>query len=270
MIEPKFGVPASRIRRQVPNVRQALSNSESALDATSARDYLLKGVEQFSTFLTQFVDSLWGDRLYSTGYWAVRDMSDATPRPRPLVSAEANSLLRWLDEIDAELQRIERDDEWEETNIPRVILDASAMVREGEFDTFDWPGWAGTQRARLVIPILVVRELDDLKNFGKSDKARPRLKKLMLCLGATARGPAVLSATTSIELLMDPPGHVRLSNDDAEITRRAQYLAGRQGGPVRLVTGDYTMVFTARSAGIQADLTPTEIVYGDGAGSPDS
>jgi hypothetical protein len=84
------------------------------------------------------------------------------------------------------------------------------------------------------------------------------------------RFPAVLSATTSIELLMDPPGYVRLSNDDAEITRRAQYLAGRQGGPVRLVTGDYVMVFTARSAGIRADLTPTEIVYGDGAGSPDS
>jgi hypothetical protein len=270
MIEPKFGVPASSIRRQVPNVRQALSNSESAIDVTSARDYLLKGVEQFSTFLTQFVDSLWGDRLYSTGYWAVRDMSDATPRPRPLVSAEANSLLRWLDEIDAELQRIERDDEWEETNIPRIILDASAIVREGEFDTFDWPGWAGTQRARLVIPILVVRELDDLKNFRKSDKARPRLKKLMLYLGATARGPAVLSATTSIELLMDPPRHVRLWNDDAEITRRAQYLAGRRGGPVRLVTGDYTMVFTARAAGIQADLTPAEIVYGDGAGSRDS
>ncbi len=48
------------------------------------------------------------------------------------------------------------------------------------------------------------------------------------------------------------------------------YLAGRRGGPVRLVTGDYTMEFTARAAGIQADLTPAEIVYGDGAGSRDS
>ncbi len=69
---------------------------------------------------------------------------------------------------------------------------------------------------------------------------------------------------------MDSPGHVRLSNDDAEITRRAQYLAGWRGGPVRLVTGDYTTVFTARAAGIQADLTFAEIVDGDGAGLPDS
>jgi len=30
------------------------------------------------------------------------------------------------------------------------------------------------------------------------------------------------------------------------------------------------MVFTARAAGIQADLTPAGIVYGDGAGSRDS
>ena len=208
-----------------------------------------------------FVDFGWYERLYSQGYWAVREMTEGAVRPLPLLQAESSRLIRWLEGIERELSRIVVQDEWDEEGIPRLLLDTSALVREGSFDTFDWSELAGgsTRRVRLIIPILVVREMDDLKDSGKSSKARPRLRKIFEILNDSGRGPAPISKSNTLELLMDPPGHVRLTSHDAEIVRRATYLSGRQGGPFQLVTGDYTMLATAKADGIAAVLTPAEI-----------
>lgn len=260
MIELKPGLPASSVLQQIVERKQSLANSGSAMDWEQGQRYYLTGVEALEGFFThQFIDSSWLDRLYSSGYWAVREMNSATTRPMPLLTAESNRLIRWLDEIEVEMKRIASEDEWDEVNTPRVVLDTSALVRDGEFDRFDWAAHVGTAAVRLVIPILVVRELDDLKNFGKSNKARPRLRRLRELLEGSGRGPARVSDTVTVELLMDPKGHVRLSSHDEEIVRRASYLAGRRGGPLRIVTGDYTMLFTAQAADLSAELTPAEL-----------
>ena len=66
----------------------------------------------------------------------------------------------------------------------------------------------------------------------------------------------------TLELLMDPPRHTRLSNADEEITNRAAYLAGRPGGPVTLITGDYTMEFVAEADGLNVMFLPDEMRIG--------
>ncbi len=257
-----MGVPTSSLLRDLPELQQSLANSTTAYSWQEGHGKYLQAVERLERVMSHyFVDFGWYERLYSQGYWAVREMSEGAVRPLPLLQAESSRLIRWLEGIERELSRIVVQDEWDEEGIPRLLLDTSALVREGSFDTFDWSELAGgsTRRVRLIIPILVVREMDDLKDSGKSSKARPRLRKIFEILNDSGRGPAPISKSNTLELLMDPPGHVRLTSHDAEIVRRATYLSGRQGGPFQLVTGDYTMLATAKADGIAAVLTPAEI-----------
>jgi hypothetical protein len=262
MIELKIGVPTDSFLRQLPEIRQSVANSGTPMTWQDGQGYYLRAVERLEVvFSHSFLEVAWHERLYSSGYWAVREMSEGVIRPLPLLQAEASRLVRWLDDIEHELKRIAEQDEWDKESIPRLLFDTSALVREGSFDTFDWRKLANSSngRVRLIVPILVVREMDDLKNFGKTSKARPRLRKIFQILDNHGRGPATVSDGATLELLMDPPGHLRLTSHDEEIVRRATYLNGRQGGPLKIVSGDYTMLATAQAEGIAAVLTPAEL-----------
>lgn len=246
--------------QQLPTLRQTLMSGATPMTWEDGQRYYLLAVETLESYFSNlFENGAWYDQLYSAGYWAVRNMTGETTRPSPLLRAEVARIIRWLDEIERELKRISEQDEWDDSSTPRLVFDTSALVREGSFDQFDWSKLVDAESARLVIPILVVRELDDLKNYGRSEKARPRLRKIMRILDGKGRGPAMVSASATLELLMDPPGHVRLPSHDEEIVRRAAYLQGRRGGPLKLITGDYTMLFTAEAHGVRAQLTPAEV-----------
>jgi hypothetical protein len=268
MVEIKPGIPASSLLEQVNRMRTEISNGRSAHNWEDGQRYFLNGVESLEQFFSyQFLDESWNEHLYSNGYWAIRAMSEATPRPIPLLTSEANRLVRWLDEIERELRRINEQDEWESDQASRIIFDTSALVREGSFDTFDWLTFANATAVRLIIPVLVTRELDDLKNYAKSPKARPRLRKIRGYLDGHGRGPVTVRPNVTLELLMDPPGHARLAVNDEEIIRRSRYLHGRKGGPLKLVTGDYTMLFTAPTYGIDTAMTPAELKVPDTDGN---
>jgi len=265
VIELKVGVPTDSPLRLLPELRQSLANSGTAMTWQDGQRYFLGAVEGIErVFNHAFRDETWHERLYSNGYWAVRQLSEGTTRPLPLLQVEAGRLVRWLEDIERELKRITEQDEWDEVGTPRLLFDTSALVREGSFDTLDWRKFVDSPngRVRLIVPILVVRELDDLKNYGKVDKARPRLRRIFQILGDSGRGPTPMTKGASLELLMDPPGHLRLTNHDAEIVRRAAYLNSRKGGPLKIISGDYTMLAIARAEGIAAELTPRELTLG--------
>lgn len=263
MVHLKAGVPTQSLVQQLPELRQSIVNSGIAMTWADGQRYYLLAVERLEgIFSHSLLDGTWYERLYSSGYWVVREMSENTTRPVPLLRTEADRLVRWLDEIEREVKRIADQDEWDAGQVPRLLFDTSALVREGSFDTFDWLTWLNSSEhsVRLIIPILVVREMDDLKNSGKAPKARRRLRRIYSILDHHGRGPTSISGGTTLELLLDPFGHSRAANHDEEIVRRASYLAGRKGGPLTLITGDYTMLFTAQAEGIDARLTPVELM----------
>ena len=71
-----------------------------------------------------------------------RDHTEHRPRTRACC-VEARRVLRWLEDIERELRRISEQDEWDDMNIPRLVFDTSALVREGEFDKLNWSGITG-------------------------------------------------------------------------------------------------------------------------------
>lgn len=78
-------------------------------------------------------------------------------------------------------------------------------------------------------------------------------------LGDRGRGPTEVSDGVTLELLIDPRRHIRLTNHDEETVQRAMYLQGSIRGPLKLVSGDYTMLTTGRAVGLDAVLTPAEL-----------
>lgn len=120
-----------------------------------------------------------------------------------LLRSEADRIVRWLDDVMKELQRVGKQDEWDETSIPRIVLDTSAIVRQGDFLSYNWQPIVESEAVRLILPILVISELDNLKNFSKEPKARRRLRNIYEALGDTGRGPAEVRKGVTIETAGD-------------------------------------------------------------------
>jgi rRNA-processing protein FCF1 len=241
------------------------------ITAEDNRSHYVQTIERLDMLLRQVLDgSHWIEHLQTPGYWVIRDMDVNSGRPTPLIEAECRHLARWLEDFDKELARIEHED-GEDSESFRLVLDTSAIVRHKSFTDVDWTKHAGSKSVRLFIPILVIRQLDDLKDSGRSDKARSRLRSVRNALAKRGRGPAPIAArNTTVELLMDPPNHTRLPIADEEIIRRAQYLQGRPGGRVLLVTGDYAMQFMAEADDLPVLFLPDELRLGAASNSQEA
>jgi predicted ribonuclease YlaK len=135
---------------------------------------------------------------------------------------------------------------------------------------------AGEGPVHILVPILVVDELDRLKESRDKEfrwRAGYTLAVLNRLVGA-ATGAAVLKAAdrtalehatggplgvVTVEIVLDPPGHVRLPLDDDEIIDRAVASAGLAARPITLITYDTGQSMRARHAGLDAIKLPGEV-----------
>lgn len=145
-----------------------------------------------------------------------------------------------------------------------VVPDTSALVRGTWFEDFDWKAELGlASSVRLVIPILVIEELDHLKDRERTtkagDRARKVLKRLRTLCGAVApRDPAPIPtrANVTVEVLLDDDLRDRGPNNDAAIIDQALYIKATTGRDVTLVCVDYAMEFRARRRGLRVVPMP--------------
>jgi hypothetical protein len=108
-----------------------------------------------------------------------------------------------------------------------VVPDTSAFVEGMYFTDLNWQELADVdphEPVRLVVPILVIEELDELKR-GRDrirDRARSVLRRLWE-LNSNQKQPAVIpgSRPVTVDVLADDLWHVRLPVNDTEIIERA-------------------------------------------------
>lgn len=127
------------------------------------------------------------------------------------------------------------------------------------------------EHIRLLFPIVVVDELDGMKESGKQ-RARWRAPHTLGLLDEVLAGSrqgilrraelnyesGQVRGEISVEIVLDQPGHVRLPIADDEIVDRAvtyQALAGRQ---VRLLTCDTSQHTRGCAAGLQVTKVATK------------
>jgi hypothetical protein len=150
-----------------------------------------------------------------------------------------------------------------------VVADSSFFVHYPQMlermDLCEATGTNPDVGVHLLVPIVVIDELDRLKEASKPQprwRARHTLAFLDGALRQDGRGilhPADFSDTTgtgairrevTVEVVFDPPGHVRLPLDDDEIVDRARAVQGVAGQPVKFLTYDTGQGTRARMAGL--------------------
>jgi hypothetical protein len=153
-----------------------------------------------------------------------------------------------------------------------VILDTSVLMEGRPFLTFDWhtlEATLATRPIRLIVPILVIEELDDLLHDPKGDrrqKARAATRELWRLHGAKPTQPAVLpgQADITIEVLVDGDWHQRRPSNDAEIIDQALQVHELTGKATLLASCDFRQLYRAGAVGLPAVLMPRNDQAGAG------
>ena len=232
-------------------------------------DWVDDAVRRLAAFLsTDDVDRLIRTRVY----WQVTDIPANQMHVQQIVRGEIESVTRRLEALCTEFRAAA--DYWDET-ANYVVLDTNIFVEHHtRFDQTDWfeaVNHRPSLSIRLVVPQIVLDELDDLKTRLWRDRgkdSRPwRIAQVLKTLEeAAAMQPLSLPECrhlghghVTVETLPDPLMHRRLDVNDAEIVRRATDLQGLTGREVTLVSNDTGMLVRARLAGLRpVRLVPIE------------
>lgn len=137
------------------------------------------------------------------------------------------------------------------------------MQKHAPFASIDWPSALQCDTdVRIVLPIVVIHELDRLKRQGNNTAqlmARDALKWLSATLPMTPKGPPVkiseqVPATTIEAYVTD--GLSRPLDADGVIIAVTDWLQAVSGRPTKLVTRDLGMRLRASAGGIEAVQLP--------------
>ena len=164
-----------------------------------------------------------------------------------------------LDEIIADLQN--RNPQWCFDDL-YAVLDTSVYIEHDEkLEVLDiapqltpYPD----KRLHLLVPMVVIDELDGIKNKGEGIKRWRAAYTLGVVervfspsepkRGFLRNGEYGVRGAVDLEILYDPPGHVRLPVNDDEIIDRTLAAKPLAGKPVTLITFDTGQAFRAREA----------------------
>lgn len=217
------------------------------------------------------------DRLLtSPRYWATLSNPLGVPSTVSAVLEEIQHRARLMNAAVAELT--DASEAWRPvdgafTNL--VVVDTNFWVeQETSFDANDWhevvnsadgpSAPAMEDELRLVIPMVVIDELDGLAHKGQlRSKVIGATRWLYGHLGSDPGRSATLSAATesrgvvTLQLVFEPHSHVRLPNNDDEIVETAVRLRDFLGHPAKqvfFVTYDAGAAFRAGQAGLMPRL----------------
>jgi predicted ribonuclease YlaK len=144
-----------------------------------------------------------------------------------------------------------------------VVPDTSMFIKHPQkFRDWNLSAELGTAELdiHVLMPIIVVDELDRLKDSKDRHvrwRAAHTLGVLDVTLGTTGKSgqlvagdPFARRGSVTVEVVLDPPRHVRLPIDDDEIIDRALAIQAISGHSVTLLTYDTSQSTRARQTGL--------------------
>ena len=155
--------------------------------------------------------------------------------------------------------------------MPKALLIPDTNIylhQDHHFHELNWRDIAATSdEVRVLIPMAVMREIDKAKrapgnktvSFTNKEAIRDRARLASKRIRTSFENPESipeLATRVSMELLMDPRGHIAIEDSDSEIIDRALALQTMAGRKVAIVTSDGNMQFGAHVAGLGAILLP--------------
>lgn len=253
------GVTATRALENLRNLDTDLGN----VLPNRIPDSYLEWVERAEVQLRNlFADDVLADGLLSPRYFHIRQLipNSIQARPWPLVDAERALQKSRLDQAVAELKvgaaLASRPGD-------ALVLDTHVFMHYKLFKDVDWLGEFKLDQARLIVPLIVLDELDD-KTFSPNKRLAKRADKVLHIfddfLEALASGQAAeIRKGVTLEVLVDEISHQRRTNSDSEIIDRAQFLHQVIEKPVTMVTGDRGLRVRSHSRSIPVVMMPIHL-----------
>jgi rRNA-processing protein FCF1 len=142
-----------------------------------------------------------------------------------------------------------------------VVLDTNTLLHYRKPDEISWPVLTGAPEVLLVVPLVVLDELDDKRNVKDTSLARrarniaSTIEKWMA--SKPADSPTQLADGVALMVLSEESDHRRLHNNDDEIIAVARSLADR-GEKVLVATADSGMRTRARVRAVGVLMPPDE------------
>lgn len=207
-----------------------------------------------------FADSALADQLWSR-HLELRNVNRSQPRPFDPVIHEITYQRSVLTGV---IEQLRKDQVFRDVPGDLVVLDTSALMQGVWLTDFDWRKELSIgAAARLIIPIIVLEELDVLKDTGGNNKAGDRARRVIrqireIFQGANYAERAAVPnrAEVTLEVLLDDDWHTRRPIADAEIVDQALGLKDSTGKLVTLVCIDASMEFRARRLGLNVHVMP--------------
>lgn len=200
--------------------------------------------------------------LISRRSWLIQELPIHADPMIPVVQFETTRAQEALDDAHRMLEVATR--HWSGAGAI-VVPDCTVFCNSGPgqwIDKIEWPvpaGFSG-ERISIVLPMAVVDEMDNRKDKGHNadrDRMRVHLAVLDRLLGSDPTQPALMrdvdGRRITVEILFDPPGHVREPITDDEIVRRAADVQRYAPKAVLLLTYDTGQSTRGRAAGLQVE-----------------
>lgn len=195
--------------------------------------------------------------VYTDRYWHIAGRT-APAREAALIMAEVRVQRERLQQLATTLEGYQRLGDREGT---LLVLDTNVLLHFQRIDKIRWREVYPADKIRIVLPLVVLDELDRKRTAGGKISRRARSATRPLDERQSEfeeLGHIILPDFTTVEYLLDPRGHRRLSDADEEILDRATFLHRVTGRPVYVVTDDLPMRVraTARENGVRAIPMP--------------
>ncbi|MFJ6537457.1 PIN domain-containing protein [Paenarthrobacter sp. NPDC091711] len=193
--------------------------------------------------------------LHTDRYWQIRGITSDTKRPEPLIRGEIEDQEYALTILANQLERFQRLLNYT-TDERFLVCDTNVLVHGKPFHELPWNDHFEEKRVCIVLPLIVIDELDALKDRG----VRPAggvlkdLDRLLPRLSALDR--IEVRRNVSLQVVDEPPGHERLRSNDDEIVHQMTYFAALCDEKLTLVTRDRGMRVRAQAAGLDARYLP--------------
>lgn len=244
--------------RLLREIRTAADNARRSLGDEVVGAYRQWAGDAYRRLRPHFDDDAMSRLVRRDTFWAVGNTSPTdSPHAKQLVATELGDVIAALGDLMKQYEAFVK--RWDDA-ARVVVLDTSAvMATNGDVATADWYALLDQNPAhllRLVIPLVVVDELDNLKDRGNNTAKREArhalraLEPLLLCDDPTPL-PDVKQDGRGVPLIepfSDPPTHRRLPSADDEIVRQSAMLRSMTGYKTIVGTRDTGMLIRVRDA----------------------
>ncbi len=261
----RHGVTAAHAIKTLRDLAMSLETARAAVVGSDglrrSRDQYLSWVDNAENQLRNLfaeVDLL--DSLHSERYWRIHNLDHYSARPAALLIAEIDLqlglLLGTADRLESYRQLAERPGEV-------LVLDTNTFMHCTLFTQIDWLKEFNAEAVRLVLPLLVLDELDD-KTFSAHARLSKRASKVLRTLDpfmdrVVEAGAAEIAPGVVLEVLHDDESHRRRGNNDTELLDRAEFLMQVIERPVTLVTTDYGMRVRSKARNLRVRVMPERL-----------